>query len=377
MQKKILALAVAGLVSGGAFAQSNVTIYGVVDVFYGYGMDNFNKDAKDMGAIQSGGQSGSRFGFKGSEDIGNGLKANFRIEGGFNADVGTSAQTGLFGRWSTVGLSGSWGEVQLGRRDTFQDEFLGAQDANARTTVAQVSPVYLDQNRIGNFVAYLSPVWSGLQVKLGYSTAGADSAAQEVTLTPISSAANNAASNTNFQVVTAALHYANGPLLLGAVYDYNTFQDRGSNVVGQSGDYGSGNVWNVGGAYDFGVVRINAVVGGIDYANSFGQTMDDRTQWSLGASAPIGKAGKLTLVYANAKIDYNVAGAKDDKMQMWGLAYYHDLSKRTNFYAAYGSIDQDDTFFNAANKVSLSGMAGTTGTSGYQQAIQVGLRHRF
>lgn len=377
MQKKFLALAVAGLVSTGAFAQSNVTVYGVLDLFYAYGMDNFHKDAKDGGAVGSGGQSGSRFGFKGSEDLGNGLKANFRIEGGINADVGTSAQTGVFGRWSTVGLSGNWGEVQMGRRDTFQDELLGSQDANGRTTVAQVSPVYLDQRRIGNFIAYLSPVWNGLQVKAGYSTAGADSSAQEVTLTPISSAANNVASNTNLQVVTAALHYTNGPLLLGAAYDYNTYSDRDSNVVGQSGNYGSGNVWNVAGAYDFGVVRINGAYGAIDYAQSFGQTMDDRTQWSLGASAPIGKAGKLTLTYANAKIDYNVAGAKSDEMQMWGLAYFHDISKRTNWYAAYGQIDQDDTFFNVANKASLSDMAGTTGVSGYQQGVQVGLRHRF
>lgn len=217
--------------------------------------------------------------------------------------------------------------------------------------VAQVSPVYLDQSRIGNLPPTCRrserPASQGrlFDRRCRHDGAGSRAAAD-------TSASNNVASNTNFQVVTAALHYTNGPLLLGAAYDYNTYADRDSNVVGQSGNYGSGNVWNVAGAYDFGVVRI-AAYGMYDYA-SFGQTMDDRTQF-LGASAPIGKAGKLTLTYANAKIDYNVAGAKSDDMQMWGLAYFHDISKRTNFYAAYGQIDQDDTFFNPANRVSLFG----------------------
>ncbi len=376
MQKKILALAVAGLVSTGAFAQSNVTMYGILDLYYSYGMDNFAADVKDGGMIASGGQSSSRFGFKGSEDLGNGLKVNFKMEGGFTADDGASNQNGrLFGRWATVGLSGNWGEVQVGRRTTFQDDFLGAQDANERSTVAQVSPVYLDQARYNNVIVYLSPVWNGLQGKVGYSTQGTngDLAWQEQALSPITSTANSAASNTNLRVFTTALEYRNGPLLLGAVYDWNSYADRDSKVEGLSGNYGSGNVWNVGGAYDFGVVRINGVVGAINYANNpqFNEDKDNRKQWSLGVSAPIGKAGKLALTYANAEIKYIADGAKKDEMQMWGLAYFHNLSKRTNFYAAFGSLDQDDTFYNKKNKVGLDSQ------NGYQESVQFGLRHQF
>ena len=72
MQKKIIALAVAGLVSGAAFAQSNVVIYGIADAGYVYGSDSIIPDGKSTSKMSSGGQSGSRLGFKGSEDLGNG-----------------------------------------------------------------------------------------------------------------------------------------------------------------------------------------------------------------------------------------------------------------------------------------------------------------
>ena len=80
MQKKIIALAVAGLVSGAAFAQSNVVIYGIADAGYVYASKNTADNVKSQSRIYSGGQSGSRLGFRGTEDLGNGLSANFRLE---------------------------------------------------------------------------------------------------------------------------------------------------------------------------------------------------------------------------------------------------------------------------------------------------------
>ncbi|HWR78863.1 MAG TPA: porin [Pseudomonas sp.] len=383
MQKKIIALAVAGLVSGAAFAQSNVTIYGVADVFYGYAWDNYADHTKSGSVVGSGALNGSRLGFKGTEDLGNGLSANFRMEAGVNMDTGTSAQNGgLMSRWATVGLSGkSWGEIQAGRRDTFQDELLGGTDANARSMVSQVSPVYLDQARYNNFVAYLSPNWSGFQVKLGFASNGTDNAANDVVPTEITAAAQNTAANTNMRVYTAAVHYNNGPLVIGAVYDYDSYQDRSSNVAGVAGNgsYDSGNVWNIAGAYDFGVVRLHGAYGMINYADNpqFGEDRDSRTQWSLGLSAPIGANGKLALVYADAKIEYIAAGAGDDKLSLWGISYIHNLSKRTAFYGAYGNLSQDDTFTNGAYRAGLSGTQGTAGSNGYEQGIQVGVRHFF
>ncbi len=116
MQKKLIALAIAGLVSAPAFAQSNVTIYGVADAYMGFG----DHGANDMAAVSSGGLSGSRIGFRGAEDLGNGLKAVFTYEQGFDLDdsVNSDASQGLGGkaRQSFVGLGGSFGTVSLGRQ---------------------------------------------------------------------------------------------------------------------------------------------------------------------------------------------------------------------------------------------------------------------
>lgn len=376
MQKKIIALAVAGLVSGAAFAQSNVIVYGVADMAYVYANHSYNDGSKSLSAIQSGGQSGSRVGFKGTEDLGNGLYAAFRHEMGLNADTGVSTQTGTFGRWSTVTLgSKTIGEIEVGRRDTFQDQLLGGLSANGRTTVAQVSPVYVDQARISNFVAYNSPIWSGLQLKAGFSTAGNDASTQEVEPTRITAAGQNTAAGTNNRVYALAAQYANGPLALGASYMYNKLQSRSSTVAGLDTSYDAGNVWDIAGAYDFGVVRIDAAYGRINYAENtqagFAEARDQRRQWTVGLSAPVGANGKATLTYAKAKVSYLAAGADDDKLSMWGVAYFHNLSKRTNVYAAYGKISQDDDNQAAA----LANLSGTTG--GYEQAFQFGIRHQF
>ena len=379
MQKKLLALAIASVVSGVAFAQSNVIVYGMADMNYTFAKDNFNSGARNLSAIQSGGQSGSRIGFKGTEDLGNGLYAAFRAEGGFSSDTGVSTQTGVFGRWSTITLgSKTLGEIEAGRRDTFHDQLVGGASANGRTTIAQVSPVYIDQARIGNFVAYLSPIWNGLQLKAGFSSAGNDTAAQDVAPTLITAASQNIADNTNNRVYTVAAHYNNGPLLLGASYERNQLQDRDTSVAGLNSNYGAGNIWNVAGAYDFGVVRVDGAYGEYNYAantmlTTGAETKDKRKQWTIGLAAPVGENGKATLVYAKAKVDYIAATTRDDTLSMWGVAYFHTLSKRTNLYAAYGNISQDASN-QTASKATLSGLPAN---SGYQQAYQLGIRHSF
>ena len=119
MQKKLIALAVAGLVAAPAFAQSNVTIYGRAD----YGMvtrsgtpDGFGSaDLNGKTEFASGVQAGSRLGFKGAEDLGNGLKAIFEIEYGLKMDEGTTSSTVWGNRHSYVGLTGNFGTVVGGR----------------------------------------------------------------------------------------------------------------------------------------------------------------------------------------------------------------------------------------------------------------------
>ena len=129
MKKSLIALAVLAA-SGAAMAQSSVTLYGVADagVTYLNGADNWS-------GVTSGNNLTSRLGFRGVEDLGGGLKANFVIEGGFNLDngdgasgyAGAKAGEGFqFKRRSTVGLSGGFGEVRMGR------ELTAAYNATAR-----------------------------------------------------------------------------------------------------------------------------------------------------------------------------------------------------------------------------------------------------
>ena len=378
MQKKIIALAVAGLVSGAAFAQSNVTIYGIVDMAYIAANDSSISGAKSYSAINAGGINGNRVGFRGEEDLGNDLSAKFHAVMAFQGDSGAAGQsyggTGPLMRWSTVSLaSKSWGEIEMGRRDTFQDQLLGDVSANGRTMVAQVSPVYVDTARYNNLVAYLSPVWSGFQVKAGFAT---NSQAQDVPPTDLTLAANNTAANTNTRAYALAALYNNGPLKLGVSYERNKMQNR-DNSIGVDSSYESGNTWDIAGAYDFGVVRIDGAYGQINYAEntmlaSGAETKDSRKQWTVGLSAPVGANGNVSLVYAHAKVDYLNSTWSNDKVSLWGLAYKHNLSKRTIAYAAYGKIDQED---NSRSLVSLSGTPGDS--SAYQQGFQVGLRHAF
>ncbi len=128
MKKSLIALAVVGAFSGAAVAQSNVTMYGILDVNYMWqqGPTNVGTTAapsvqqESVNAINGGHQSGNRWGVRGTEALGGGLSAIFALEAGFNIDSGTSGQGGrLFGRQAYAGLSGGWGSVVAGRLATF------------------------------------------------------------------------------------------------------------------------------------------------------------------------------------------------------------------------------------------------------------------
>ena len=382
MQKKIIALAVAGLVSGAAFAQSNVTVYGVADLGYVYDSDSYTSGTKSNGLVYSGGQNGSRFGFRGEEDLGNGLKANFRMEAGVVLDTGTSDQGGrLFGRWATVGLSNAtWGTIEGGRRDTFIDQAVGGANVmKGNTTIGQVTPIFQRIQRYDNLIAYTSPSFSGLQLKAGFS-----SNADGQDLTPAQNTAATQA-RSNVRVYALAATYTNGGLFLAANYDYNKMQGV-ENTVSTVKGYDSGDSWYLVGSYDFKVARVNAGYAKLNYAQdtqmaytynpqpgasaTIANNRDSRTQWQLGISVPFGSADMVAVNYAQGTTKYNSLQPTwgDDKSSMWGVAYFHDLSKRTNVYVAYGDISQNDS-----NHVKL----GLDGQGSYQQAFQVGMKHSF
>ena len=366
MQKKWMWVVLAGLFTEGAIAESNVTIYGIVDA----GMSVFSHANKSgvpsQTAINSGQWKSSRLGFKGSEDLGNGWKTNFQVESSFAIDVHGSLEN----RNSWVGIShADYGELRLGSVSSFHDDLLGATSAAfGNATVASPLRTYIEAtghaegSEFRNAAAYYSPSWNGLQLKLGVST-HADPKTDDVVPSGLAGATGNE------RVVTAAVHYANGPLVAGASYETNRYQSYSG-----APSIDSGNEWNVAASYNFGPVRLGGAVGRINYAQNPTETKDDRRQWQLTASVPLGERDSISLAYARARVSYNT-GADSDTAKFWGVGYLHTLSKRTSLYAAYGNISQSDS---ALVKSRLDGSTTTGSTNaGYQKAFQIGLRHDF
>ena len=114
MQKKIIALAVAALASSAAFAQSNVTVYGIADVGQAFVKSSGAANGVNQGTVGRLDSNSSYLGFKGVEDLGNGLKALFQFETGFAADKGFWSSTATSGRDSYVGLTSNFGTVLAG-----------------------------------------------------------------------------------------------------------------------------------------------------------------------------------------------------------------------------------------------------------------------
>lgn len=368
MQKKLIALAVAGLASTAAFAQTNVTIYGVVDAGYAYSSGenrgSLGNNANFSG-IQSGILSGSRIGFKGEEALGNGLKAIFTLEYGIANDVdgGVGTGTGALGtRQSFIGLShDKLGTVALGRQyapgymATTRNDALASSVPSAlvQMNTAGINTIQGGSNaRVNNSIAYVSPNWSGFTATAAY--AFAENA-------PNANAAGNGVSTGNNGVYALGLNYANGPLNLDAVYQSRQGVSA-SQVAATAAGFGrpavaahvatqdSINEWFLGGSYDFKVVKIMATYQDQNDNNGTSATEIGNKVWSVGAVVPVFGNGKIHASYADLSWDRRGAGDSN----AWTLAYTHALSKRTTLYTGYTHASNDKDVVNAAGAVAAT-----------------------
>ena len=375
MQKKIIALAVAGLVSGVAFAQSNVTVYGIADVAYEY---SSSKDKKFSG-INDGATAGlntSRIGFKGEEALGNGLKAIFQME--YAAEVD---QNQIFSqvRQSYAGLSGKFGTATMGRQYSPSGLWLGNTSANS------IASVGASNNMVGQFAtmqtgggsrwnnsfAYQTNDMSGFTVRGIYGFGEA--------IVP-----NSGDASTNSSQFGLGVQYANGPIYATVIYQ--SILDNDAIAV----DDGN-NAWAVGGSYDFKVVKLFAnyvrenekrALGTTTYAAPVISASGLQTQaatvtyagqdltkkfWSLGVGVPISAAGTINAEYAQYKLDTTETTAKG-----FSVGYVHNLSKRTAVYSTVSRVTNDDNI--GANIVRVAG-SGSNGENITQFAL--GMRHFF
>lgn len=349
MQKKLIALAVAGLVSAPAFAQSNVQIYGVADA----GFTNYKSGDNKFRGVESGLLSASRIGFRGTEDLGNGLKGLFVLEYGINVDTGSGPQGA---RQSFVGLQGDYGFVGLGRQYSPGHNLIGTLDVMGGS--AAFSP-YLDitsstianagAGRWNNAISYKSPNMSGFSVEAMYAF-GEDADQAD--------AFGERDTNNRYGIGAG---YKNGPLRAALVYHNTTFE---SDVGGADDDRKE---WMIGGGYDFGVVDMNLAY--INVKNVEGIDDLDEKTWYLNGAIPVSAAGKVLVGYAQAK--YDVPGVSDQKIKAYTLAYTHGLSKRTTAYAGYTYVDNDDL----GDFVPVNALDGSAGDSA--KGFAIGVRHTF
>lgn len=396
MQKKVIALAVAGLVSGAAFAQSNVTVYGVVDAGFvtssgtrsGANGANANTGSANYNGIDSGIWGGSRIGFKGEEGLGNGLKAVFTLEYYISPDentgIGAAPQTsgaggsGSVSRQSFVGLShNKLGALTLGRQysagyftqvrnDAFGGASIGAlgavNGAGLNTIVAGT------RGRLDNSVVYVSPNLSGFTVVGGYSFGEGGLSQSE----GISQGSNG--------VITAGLNYANGPLNLDIAYHQRQQVSAGIltaatpaqtgqiTTAGSVSTNDSVNEWMIGGSYDFKVVKLFATYQDQNDNNGTSANEAGNRAWSVGATMPVFGNGKIHASYADLKWDRTSAGSSD----VWALGYSHALSKRTTLYTTFTYADNDRNALVAAGAVGNTKFLGES-----NQTVAAGINHSF
>ena len=340
MKKSLIALA-AVAASGAAFAQSSVTVYGVVDTSIAV-----VKGQDTVSGMLNSGAATSRLGFRGVEDLGNGLKANFVLEGQVDPDDGTAGGFN-FRRQSTVGLAGSFGEVRLGRALTASYNAVSRYDmfgtVGLGSTLAWSSAETGYANRSNNMISYISPKFSGFGVGIDYGF-------------------GEQKENRTARYAGIGATYDNGPLSLGLGYD------KANNGLSATGTEDL-TTWQLGGSYDLSVVKLAAFYKETKYKEIATGDSEKLKSWNLGVSAPVGAAGVVKASYNHYKLSDSSA-----KAQQFSLGYVHNLSKRTALYSTYAFLKNKDGAAFALNGAFAG--AGLT-DSGKQQGLQVGVRHAF
>jgi predicted porin len=308
MNKSLIALAALGALAGAAQAQSSVTVYGFIDQSMTKPYASEDKMIAD-GSFYGG---GSRLGFRGVEDLGNGYKATFGIEHRLSADTGTAGSATTFWRgYSTVGLVTPFGAVNLGYQYVPAFTMIQNQiDPFGGETVAQGREVGMRFGTIANGGAASSAIYKTRvtdSVRYDLSVAGFN-----LGVSVAESAPNNGGASTGDKPFSIAANYAAGPIWVGIGYENPAADD----------DKG----WNIGGRYNFGFAT--AALG---FGKGTTATGADAKSWILGATVPLG-AFDIKGMYAQSDID----GV--GKTKKAGLGAHYNFSKRTKIYVDVAKI---------------------------------------
>jgi len=402
MKKTLVAVSVLGAFAGSALA-ADVQLYGILDTGVGYShidMDTSGVDDVDSFEMKSGVGSGSRWGLKGTEDLGNGLTVGFILENGFDSDDGSEDSTGvMFNRESSLFLEGSFGKLAFGRMGALnsgQSSWSKVGMINAFGTsygefTAQASNVFSLAGQWDNMIAYETPDFAGFKLFTQYGMGSNDNE-------------NESSSNRFYSL---GVTYNNGPFAGYFAVDsinYKTAKFSKGEWPNNGDDIDDSLTVTLGGSYDFDVVkiylgaqyfdevRLSSLGGPICRANDvrdlgisgFDLSINDIAKLkgygiSLSGDAPLaGGRVMFGLGYVDADaadsldkaLSQNIAGFRDFEIQRYVVSagYSYPFSKRTDVYGV-ASYMQDNA--------DTSRESGTLEQDPSAYSFYVGLRHRF
>lgn len=378
-----------------ALAQGSLILYGIIDIGLQYATVNQTRDhtvqSNQFLGIASGVQSGSRFGLRGTHEMGGGFQTVFTLENGFDASNGVAQQGGrLFGRQSTVGIkNNNIGQLDIGRQINLASNYFlpidpfaeGFGQANIGASFGSTNTV-----RYSNMLMLQAKATEALTLGAGYSFATeltgiyADNGLCGNGICQAINQNSQFQTNNNLRALTLGAKYASGPLFLAVAYD----QLRGPDNIPNGPPKPNPTAWLVGGAYDFRAVKISFAYGQSRNGAWNGQPagagttpnspLSDTSLGSgalflagaaansmmLGMTVPIGEASILASVQRLQQVGDAVPNSLTAPQMIYSAAYLYNLSRRTNLYtyASYGK-----------NYAAVQSAQSTV--------VGVGLRHQF
>lgn len=303
MKKALISTAAVAALLGAGVAQAETTVYGLLDVAYAQPLVDGNLAANPdsyAGLTGAGGNSGSRIGFKGSDDLGSGLTAKYTLEGGILLDDGTSQQGGdLFGRQAWFGLAGGFGEVRYGKQDALLFTTFIGYDLNGASNTA-CAACFVGDGILGGAegdraLNYFSPAFGPITISAGLTQV--DVPVEEE----------------NFNIYSFSATFAQGPLSVSAGYRTESVEDLEDTITA------------VAASYDLGVAKVKA---------SYSTFGEDGTATSVGAVAPLGginvgfQYSMSTDILSGDATSYEIFANKE-------------LAKNLYGYVEFGGFDDD------------------------------------
>jgi len=365
MNKKLMAVAVAGIFAAPAVALAQTTIYGTVKAEYGFASQPntaANATRHDAEALNSG---ASNIGFRGEEKMGGGLAAWYQCESDLQfLGGGTTATSGsICDRNSALGLKGGFGNFYVGTWDSPIKRASGVTRITEETgwtgsqhiTLSSAAGPANFSNRYVHTFNYDTPNMGGFTGSVQFTSLQATRNATEATVA-------------EGRVVGLGGQYATGPLAVVAAYETRD-ENRSTGGTVASDD----TAWLAGVRYRIGPVTLGFTYTDMETDNGAGTTVE-RTAWNIAGEWQIG-AGAIRVGYALADDREGTVKVANSGAKQYQVGYWHNLSKRTKVYGAYAKLDNDSA--GVYNLTGLSAGAANVFPGDSADVVAFGLFHTF